>query len=75
MMEFETLATGYGLLEGPRTDEQNRLYFSDVRGGGAGRDNGETGRKSHIVQKRADGRRVVDLANGSPAASRPGTGG
>lgn len=33
-MEFETLATGYGLLEGPRTDEQNRLYFSDVRGGG-----------------------------------------
>ena len=33
-MEFETLATGYGLLEGPRTDEHNRLYFSDVRGGG-----------------------------------------
>src|SRR6266404_9739825 len=33
-MEFETLATGYGLLEGPRTDEQNRLYYSDVRGGG-----------------------------------------
>src|SRR5215469_9654879 len=34
VMEFETLASGYGLLEGPRTDEQNRLYFSDVRGGG-----------------------------------------
>ena len=33
-MEFETLATGYGLIEGPRTDEQNRLYYSDVRGGG-----------------------------------------
>lgn len=33
-MEFETLATGYGLLEGPRTDEHNRLYYSDVRGGG-----------------------------------------
>lgn len=33
-MEFETLATGYGLLEGPRTDDQNRLYFSDVRAGG-----------------------------------------
>jgi sugar lactone lactonase YvrE len=33
-MEFETLATGYGLLEGPRTDEQNRLYYSDVRSGG-----------------------------------------
>ena len=34
MMQFETLATGYGLLEGPRTDEQNRLYYSDIRGGG-----------------------------------------
>jgi len=33
-MQFETLATGYGLLEGPRTDEQNRLYYSDVRSGG-----------------------------------------
>lgn len=33
-MQFETLAYGYGLVEGPRTDEQNRLYFSDVRGGG-----------------------------------------
>ena len=32
-MDFETLATGYGLLEGPRTDEHNRLYFGDVRGG------------------------------------------
>ena len=33
-MEFETLATGYGLVEGPRIDEQNRLYYSDIRGGG-----------------------------------------
>jgi len=33
-MQFETLATGYGLLEGPRTDDQNRLYFSDVPNGG-----------------------------------------
>jgi xylono-1,5-lactonase len=33
-MQFETLATGYGLLEGPRTDDQNRLYYSDVRSGG-----------------------------------------
>ncbi len=33
-MQFETLTTGYGLLEGPRIDEQNRLYYSDARGGG-----------------------------------------
>jgi gluconolactonase len=38
-MEFETLAHGYGLLEGPRTDEQNRFYFSDVRSGGVYRRN------------------------------------
>ena len=33
-MEFETLATGYGLVEGPRVDDQNRLYYSDLRGNG-----------------------------------------
>jgi gluconolactonase len=33
-MEFETLATGYGLVEGPRIDDQNRLYYSDLRGNG-----------------------------------------
>ena len=33
-MAFETLASGYGLIEGPRVDEQNRLYFSDVQNGG-----------------------------------------
>jgi gluconolactonase len=31
---FETLATGYGLVEGPRVDDENRLFFSDARGGG-----------------------------------------
>ena len=31
-MKFEILATGYGLVEGPRIDDQNRLYYSDLRG-------------------------------------------
>lgn len=31
---FETLATGYGLVEGPRVDAENRLFFSDARNGG-----------------------------------------
>jgi gluconolactonase len=31
---LETLATGYGLIEGPRVDAENRLYFSDVIKGG-----------------------------------------
>ena len=38
-MEVETLASGFGLLEGPRVDELNRLYFSDVPRGGVYRRN------------------------------------
>jgi len=33
-MEVETLCSGFGLLEGPRVDELNRLYFADVPRGG-----------------------------------------
>jgi gluconolactonase len=50
-MEFETLATGYGLLEGPRTDQKNRLYFSDVRGGGVFRRNPD-GRIETLIPER-----------------------
>ncbi len=28
-MEIQTLASGFGLIEGPRVDEQGRLYFTD----------------------------------------------
>jgi len=33
-MRFETLAFGYGLIEGPRVDGAGNLYFSDVQNGG-----------------------------------------
>ncbi|MDX1383082.1 MAG: SMP-30/gluconolactonase/LRE family protein [Thermoanaerobaculia bacterium] len=33
-MSVETLAYGYGLIEGPRVDDENGLYFSDVHNGG-----------------------------------------
>lgn len=33
-MEIETLAFGYGLVEGPRVDADDNLYFSDVHKGG-----------------------------------------
>lgn len=33
-MEFETLAWGYTLIEGPRVDADDTLYFSDVHRGG-----------------------------------------
>ncbi len=31
---LETIASGYGLLEGPRVDDADNLYFSDVTNGG-----------------------------------------
>jgi gluconolactonase len=37
MNEIETLAWGYGLVEGPRVDGDDNLYFSDVHGGGVHR--------------------------------------
>ena len=33
-MKVETLAYGYGLIEGPRVDAEGSLYFSDVPNGG-----------------------------------------
>jgi sugar lactone lactonase YvrE len=38
-MEFEMLATGWGLVEGPRVDDENRLYFCDNLFGGVFRRN------------------------------------
>jgi sugar lactone lactonase YvrE len=38
-MEFEMLASGYGLLEAPRVDDRDRLYFSDIPNGGVFRRN------------------------------------
>jgi xylono-1,5-lactonase len=38
-MEFEKLASGLGMTEGPRVDERNRLYFSDAKFGGVYRRN------------------------------------
>jgi sugar lactone lactonase YvrE len=53
-MEFETLASGYGLIEGPRVDAQDNLYFSDVTQGG--------------VYRRSPGG-AVDPAHAPPAGS------
>ena len=34
MTDLETLAWGYGLVEGPRVDDADNLYYSDVHNGG-----------------------------------------
>jgi gluconolactonase len=48
---LETLAYGYGLLEGPRVDAVDNLYFSDVPNGGVYR-RSPTGDISTAVPKR-----------------------
>jgi sugar lactone lactonase YvrE len=51
MANLEILASGFGLLEGPRVDEQNRLYFSDVQNGGIYR-RGPDGAIEILIPKR-----------------------
>src|SRR5579884_44382 len=51
MAELETLASGFGLIEGPRVDDQNRLYFSDVTNGGVYRRSPD-GRIETLIPKR-----------------------
>jgi xylono-1,5-lactonase len=63
-MEFETLATGYGLLEGPRTDDQNRLYFSDVRGGGVFRRNPDGRIETLIAERKSVGGIALNQGGG-----------
>ena len=48
---LETLAYGYGLLEGPRVDENDNLYFSDVPNGGVYR-RAPNGEVTTVVPKR-----------------------
>lgn len=78
---FETLASGYGLVEGPRVDDDNRLFFSDAREGGVYCRTPE-GRVETVVPKRrgvggiaihADGGIVIsgrDISHVREGASR-----
>ena len=50
-MKIETLAFGYGLIEGPRVDASGNLYFSDVPNGGVYR-RSRDGKVETIVPKR-----------------------
>jgi gluconolactonase len=50
-MKFEMLASGYGLLEAPRVDDKDRLYFSDVPNGGVYRRSPD-GKTETLIPKR-----------------------
>ena len=50
-MRFETLASGFGLVEGPTVDAEGGIIFSDVLGGGVHR-LGASGEVELVVPKR-----------------------
>jgi D-xylonolactonase len=51
VVSIETLASGYGLIEGPTVDGHGNLYFSDVLGGGVYRRDPD-GEIATVVPKR-----------------------
>jgi gluconolactonase len=64
----ETLASGYGLVEGPTVDGERNLYFSDVLGGGVYRRT-QDGEITTIVPKRRGVGGIVLHADGGVVVS------
>ncbi|MGH7913774.1 MAG: SMP-30/gluconolactonase/LRE family protein [Candidatus Binataceae bacterium] len=69
-MQLETLAYGYGLIEGPRVDESNRLHFSDVPNGGVYRRSAEGGIETLIPRRRGVGGIALNAAGGIVCSGR-----
>ncbi|MEE2778826.1 MAG: SMP-30/gluconolactonase/LRE family protein [Acidobacteriota bacterium] len=67
-IELETLATGYGLIEGPRVDAVGGLHFSDVHNGGVYRRDPD-GSISVVVPKRRGVGGIVLHADGGVVVS------
>ena len=64
----ETLASGYGLVEGPTVDGEGNLYFSDVLGGGVYRRDPD-GDITTVVPKRRGVGGIVLHADGGVVVS------
>jgi len=69
-MPFETLTTGYGLIEGPRVDERGNLYFSDVTNGGVYRRAPEGGIETVVPKRRGVGGIALHVAGGVVISGR-----
>jgi len=63
-MQLETLAYGYGLLEAPRVDERNRLYFSDIPNGGIYRRNPDGKIDTVLPRRRGVGGMMFNYGGG-----------
>jgi D-xylonolactonase len=69
-MQLETLAHGYGLIEGPRVDERNRLYFSDVPNGGVFRRSPDGAIETLIPRRRGVGGIALNAGGGIVCSGR-----
>jgi D-xylonolactonase len=69
-MQFETLASGYGLIEAPRVDEQGRFYFSDVPNGGVYRRNPDGHIETVIPKRRGVGGMMFNEGGGLVCTGR-----
>lgn len=63
-MKFEMLASGYGLLEAPRVDDHDRLYFSDIPNGGVYRRNPGGSVETLIPKRRGVGGMMFNESGG-----------
>ncbi|HLW71738.1 MAG TPA: SMP-30/gluconolactonase/LRE family protein [Candidatus Binataceae bacterium] len=70
MAELETLATGFGLLEGPRCDARDRLYFSDVPNGGVYRRSPDGAIETLIPKRRGVGGIALNAGGGIVCTGR-----
>jgi len=70
MATFEILASGFGLIEGPRADEHNRLYFSDVTNGGVYRRRPDGTIETVIPKRRGVGGIAINEGDGIICSGR-----
>ncbi len=69
-MQFETLASGYGLIEGPRADSRGQLFFSDVTNGGVYCRSPEGGIETVVPKRRGVGGIALHVAGGLVISGR-----
>jgi gluconolactonase len=67
---IETLATGYGLIEGPRVDGAGHLYFSDVLKGGVHRRSPDGTITTVVPKRRGVGGIALHAAGGLVVSGR-----
>jgi xylono-1,5-lactonase len=70
MATFETLASGFGLIEGPRVDDQDRLCFSDVTNGGVYRRDANGKVETLIPKRRGVGGIAINEVGGIVCSGR-----